>query len=336
TVALVQKKDTLWTEARHEIASEQFELPLIMVELPESPLHLFENRVHGPICVVEEGHLVTVEGFDFTHVFDLYEGTFVKISKHGVDLIQGKPKFNVWRAPTDNDRNIVAQWKKHGYERAVTHVYEAKVMRKTNEAVDIAVKFSLGGYITMPILYGEALWSVDGRGEITLNANIIVKKNAPFLPRFGLQLVMPRASEEVEFFGFGPHESYIDKHRSVRKGKFLTTVDGLFENYLMPQENGSRYGTEWVIVSNELGMGLKLTSNNEHFSFNAAHYTPEDLAAAGHPHELQKRRETVVNADYKMSGVGSNSCGPELLEKYRLNEKEFSFHLKLAPVFKED
>jgi beta-galactosidase len=156
-----------------------------------------------------------------------------------------------------------------------------------------------------------------------------------FLPRFGLQLIMPEDNEEVEYFGYGPHESYIDKHLSVRIGKYLTTVDEMFENYLMPQENGSRFGTEWVIISNELGMGLKFTGC-PNFSFNAAHYTPEDLTAAEHPHELQKRKETVLNIDYKMSGVGSNSCGPELLEKYRFDEKEFEFKLKFMPVFKED
>jgi len=118
-------------------------------------------------------------------------------------------------------------------------------------------------------------------------------------------------------------------------GKYLTTVDDMFENYLMPQENGSRYGTLWAVVSNEQGMGLKFTGCPS-FSFNASHYTPEDLTAASHPHELARRKETIVSIDYKMSGLGSNSCGPELLEKYRFNEKEFNFKVKIAPVFKED
>jgi len=82
-------------------------------------------------------------------------------------------------------------------------------------------------------------------------------------------------------------------------------------------------------------MGLKFVADTD-FSFNAAHYTPEDLTAAGHPYELNKRKETVVNIDYKISGVGSNSCGPELLEKYRLEEKEFEFNLTIISVFKED
>ncbi|MEX1029032.1 MAG: glycoside hydrolase family 2 TIM barrel-domain containing protein [Paenibacillaceae bacterium] len=329
TVTLVQKWHTLWAEAGYEVTFEQFELPVIKADKEnDSPL--------DTIMVKEDGQLVTIHGFDFLHVFDLYEGMFTKLSKHGVDLLYGKPSFHVWRAPIDNDRNIKARWRQHGFDRAKMHVYDAKIAELTAARISITVIFSLGGYITYPIAHGQATWSVDGAGEITLQTHIQVKENVLFLPRFGLQFSMPQGTEEIEYFGYGPHESYIDKRRSVRKGKYLTTVDGLFENYLKPQENGSRYGTEWVIISNEQGMGLKLTSDNEHFSFHAAHYTADDLTAAGHPHELARRDETIVNADYKMSGVGSNSCGPELLEKYQLNEKKFTFNLTLTPVFKED
>jgi beta-galactosidase len=329
TLTFILKKNTAWAEAGYEVTFEQFELPVGKVEASAI-------KALSSIDVKEEGHLITIQGYDFRHVFDLFDGTFVKISKHGVNLIQGKPKFNIWRAPTDNDRNIKLKWQQHGFDRATMHVYDAQITQKSKEAVSITVNFSLGGYITYPILHGAAVWTVDGSGEITLAVDIKVREEALHLPRFGLQFVMPQGVEEVEYFGFGPHESYIDKCRSVRKGKYLTTVDNLFENYLMPQENGSRYGTEWVIVSNEQGMGLMLTSESEHFSFNASHYTPEDLNAAGHPHELVRRAETIVNADYKIGGVGSNSCGPELLEKYRLSEKAFSFKLVITPIFKED
>jgi beta-galactosidase len=196
------------------------------------------------------------------------------------------------------------------------------------------VDFSLGGYINLPILHGVALWKVLGNGEITLSARINVRENLIFLPRFGLQLEMPKGNEEVEYFGYGPHENYIDKKQSVREGKYNTTVDEMFENYLVPQENGSRSGTKYAIISNKLGMGLKISTGKE-FSFNVAHYTPEDLTKAGHPYELNKRKETIVNIDYKMSGVGSNSCGPELLPKYQLSEKAFIFDLKIKPIFKE-
>lgn len=328
TLACVLKKDTLWAAKGHEVTFEQFELPFERVKA-------CEDKVSQPIEVKQQGALVTIEGFDFMHVFDLFEGAFVKISKNNVDMINSKLKFNVWRAPIDNDRDVKHKWFDKGYERAATHVYSAKVINIYDTSVQIEVDFSLGGYIKAPILHGKALWTVDGAGEIALDVDVQINKDNIFLPRFGLQLSMPEGNEEVEYFGNGPHENYIDKCQSAKKGKYLTTVDGMFENYLVPQENGSRCGTAWVTVSNELGMGLKFTSDKD-FSFNASHYTPEDLEAAGHPYELKKRKETIVNLDYKMSGVGSNSCGPELAEKYQLKEKEFNFKLNIISIFKED
>ncbi|WP_139902752.1 glycoside hydrolase family 2 TIM barrel-domain containing protein [Clostridium thermarum] len=328
TVSFHQKQNTLWQRKGYEVTFEQFRLPVEKIEECENSKIPF-------IKVVQEGHTVTIEGFDFCHRFDLYHGGFTSIRKNNVELISAMPKFNVWRAPTDNDRNIKHRWSAEGIDRAFMHVYRARILKQTDSCVDIAVDFSLGGYTNLPLLKGQAIWTISGSGEIALNTYVKVRENLVFLPRFGLQLQMTEGTEEVEYFGNGPHESYIDKCQSVKVGRYLTTVDEMFENYLVPQENGSRYGTQWCIISNELGMGLKFTSDNE-FSFNAAHYTPEDLTAAGHPHELKKRKETIVNIDYKMSGVGSNSCGPELLQKYRLDEKEFEFKVNIMPIFKED
>jgi len=327
-VNCVQKTDTLWAEKGYEITFEQFKLPVKKAE--------FIKKKYIPFIKLEQkDDLVTIEGFDFYHIFDLYDGAFTKVSKNYVDMITQMPKFNIWRAPTDNDRNVKNKLVEEGYDRAVTHVYDAKITDSSDTFVEIAVNFSLGGYSKYPILHGEAIWTVNGTGEILLKVKVKVRESLVFLPRFGLQLIMPSGTEEVEYFGYGPYESYLDKKQSAKKSKYLTTVDEMFENYLMPQENGSRCGTEWVIISNEFGMGLKFVADTD-FSFNAAHYTPEDLTAAGHPYELNKRKETVVNIDYKISGVGSNSCGPELLEKYRLEEKEFEFNLTIISVFKED
>ena len=330
TVSCLQKFDTPWACKGYEITFGQFELPVAV-----KTCRVYRDIMPTFINVKQEGYVLTIEGFDFRHVFDMYDGAFVRISKNNVDMISSKAKFNIWRAPTDNDRKIKSQWIQEGYDRAVQHVYEAKVTKHTDADIEITVKFSLGGYINLPLIKGEAIWTVNGKGEISLDVRANVRDNLVFLPRFGLQLAMPEGNEKVEYFGYGPHESYIDKHQSTRMGRYLLRVDDMFENYIMPQENGSRYKTEWVIVSNDQGMGLKFIGCPE-FSFNAAHYTPEDITAAKHTYNLKKRNETIVNLDYKMSGVGSNSCGPELLEKYRFDEKKFEFLLKILPVFKED
>ncbi|WP_284638588.1 glycoside hydrolase family 2 TIM barrel-domain containing protein [Paenibacillus silviterrae] len=333
TITFRTLEETAWAGVGHEITFEQFELPSANAVKAQEVVREGES----PINTSQHGHVLRVEGFDFRHAFDLYDGTFISISKHDVEMLQAPAKFAIWRAPTDNDRNVKNQWVKEGYDRAEMKVYSCSWTQTSDSLVEITVSFSLGGYIRYPLMHGEAKWSIDGTGRIALEARMKIREGLVHLPRFGLQLIMPKGAEEVEYFGYGPHESYIDKRQSSRKGKYLLSVDEMFENYIMPQENGSRYGTEWAIVSNELGMGLRFSvPAGGEFSFNAAHYTPEDLTAASHDYKLRKRKETVVHLDYKMGGVGSNSCGPELLPQYRLDEKEFTFALTVDPIFKED
>ncbi|MFM9328346.1 glycoside hydrolase family 2 TIM barrel-domain containing protein [Paenibacillus mesotrionivorans] len=334
TVSARTRQDYPWAEAGYEVVFAQFHLPAKAAGDTALSAAALEPVV--PVEAEQRGHVLAVSGFEFSHAFDLYEGVFTGITYHGVHMLAGPVSFNIWRAPTDNDRNIRHKWQIEGFDRAGMKVYNTTWSKTQAGGVEIAVHYSLGGYIRKPILHGEAVWQVDPAGGITLETRVQVREDVPFLPRFGLQMTMPAGNEEVEYFGYGPHESYMDKRHSVKKGKYLVSVDDMFENYVMPQENGSRYGADWVIVSNLLGMGLKFVSGAEHFSFNASHYTPADLDKAKHTYELSPRKETIVQLDYKLSGVGSNSCGPELLDQYRLNEKEFSFSLSITPVFKEE
>lgn len=333
TFSVRAKNETSWAEAGYELAFAQFVLATDAATAGAAPAP--STAAAPSVRASLQGDLLTVTGFDFRHVFDLGQGAFVSLTKHEVEMLAAPVKFAVWRAPTDNDRNIKLKWTDEGYDRAKMKVYDAKWSQTGDSVVEIDVVFSLGGYIRYPILKGEAKWRVDGTGQVTLNAQVRVREELVFLPRFGLQLTMPAGTEEIEYRGFGPHESYIDKRRSVRKGTYLTTVDGMFEDYVRPQENGSRYGTEWAIASNAQGMGLAF-SGPAPFSFNASHFSPEELTASAHSYELKKSKLTYVHLDYKMSGVGSNSCGPELLEPYRLDEKEIAFEIAIKPVFKED
>lgn len=321
---------TEWAEKGYEIAFKQFELPVGNVDKTE--LNLSEM---ASLQILKTNKDVVITGTDFNYVFNLYNGSFSTLTYNGLDMLSASPKFNVWRAPTDNDRNIKSEWMTEGYDRMDTHTYSVTIVSEDEKHITLCSDFSLGGYITAPILRGKAFWTVYGSGDIVLDTTVAVRDGLPFLPRFGLQLTMPKGNELVEFFGYGPHESYIDKRRSTWKSRFESTVDAMHEDYLRPQENGSHYSTEWATVTNLLGMGLLFVGMDD-FSFNVSHYTPEDITAATHPYKLKKREETIVNIDYFNSGVGSNSCGPELLPQYRLSQKDIHFKLRMKPVFKED
>lgn len=289
----------------------------------------------GKLSAQEANGKLLLNGFDFRYEFDLNRGALTKLERDGLERLAAPAMLSIWRAPTDNDRNIRQVWEQLGYDKAVMKVYRSEWDVDSNGCICIGIEYSLGAYIHAPFLRGRMEWKVASSGELTLKTTAEVGEKLPWLPRFGLELVLAPGNEEVEYSGFGPHESYIDKRLSVRQGVYLTSVDQMFVPYIVPQEFGSRYDTNWAIVSNEQGMGLRIDAPQP-FSFQAAHYKAQDLTEATHLHKLKRRPETYVHLDYRMSGVGSNSCGPELAERYRIEEKQITFELILKPINKED
>ncbi|WP_339308097.1 glycoside hydrolase family 2 TIM barrel-domain containing protein [Paenibacillus sp. FSL R5-0519] len=335
TLSFWNNQETTWASMGYEVAFAQFviheaqSLARIQEEITASPIayrQIQAEEVQGALVITGQG---------YRYVFSLDKGAFASITREGLEMLASPLRFHIWRAPIDNDTYMLGKWREEGYDRAKTKIY-GTTWEHTEDGVSLNVQFSIGASDRYPIVRGEAVWIVHHNGVIQLQTQVNVRENFPYLPRFGLEWIMPAGNEEVEYYGYGPHESYLDKHRSARKGRYLTCVDDLFQDdYVMPQENGSRYGTEWAMVTNMLGMGMKFASSRP-FSFNASHYTPEDLAPASHTYDLKPRQETVVQLDYKMSGLGSSSVGPQLLEAYRLDDKAFTFELWLKPIFKED
>ncbi|MBQ8402573.1 MAG: glycoside hydrolase family 2, partial [Clostridia bacterium] len=119
---------------------------------------------------------------------------------------------------------------------------------------------------------------------------------------------------------------------AARLGEFGTTVTDNYEPYVFPQENSSHADCGWARVTTVAGHGFLFTAETP-FSFNASHYTPEQLTRTRHHYELVPNKETTVIIDYKQSGIGSNSCGPALLKHYHFNEKDFTFTMSMKPVF---
>jgi len=283
-----------------------------------------------------DGRFVHIKGADFHHIFDTVHGAFTQISRNGVNCITAPLNFDIWRAPTDNDRAIRHRWYSFGFDKATPHIYEV-----THSGSQFTVRYAISAIAKAPVLRGTATWTVENCGRINLCTKVeVVEKRDIWqedpitLPRFGLRFTMPQGTEKVRYFGYGPGENYIDMHRSSYKGEFQTTVDDMFVNYDYPQENGARHDVDYALVTDARGFGLLFEAGENTFSLSASHYTAHDLETAMHPHELTKHDETFVHIDYKNCGIGSNSCGPQLLEKYRFNEREFSFSVSFTPVQK--
>ncbi len=161
--------------------------------------------------------------------------------------------------------------------------------------------------------------------------DVVRNMDFPELPRFGLRLFLPKEMDQVTYFGLGPEESYVDKCRAASHGIYSSSVAGLHEDYIKPQENGSHNDCDYVVVS---GAGSTIKAYGEKpFSFNASVFTQEELAGKKHNYELVPCGSTVLNLDFRQNGIGSNSCGPRPQEKYRLAEESFTFSLNLKPEY---
>ena len=173
----------------------------------------------------------------------------------------------------------------------------------------------------------KAVWTVKATGDIDVKLDVTRNPEFPELPRFGLRLFVPEKMNKVTYYGMGPQESYRDKRRATYYGLFTSDTEKLHEDYLRPQENGSHFDCDFVELKGE---NRKLTVTcKESFSFNASPYTQEELENKKHNFELENSGSTVLCIDYAQNGIGSNSCGPRLLKKYRLDEEKFSFNAKL-------
>ena len=182
----------------------------------------------------------------------------------------------------------------------------------------LTTRFAIGAIYLQNLAEGVVQWRITSGGAVTVDVKADVRENMPFLPRFGLRLFLPACMDKVQYFGFGPYESYIDKRRASSKHLYSTSVKAMHENYLKPQENGSHYDCSCVQVS---GPVVRMTVTGESFSFSASPYTQEELTQKAHAYEIEPCGSTVLCVDAMLAGIGSNSCGPELMEKYRTGTK---------------
>ncbi|MSS65001.1 glycoside hydrolase family 2 TIM barrel-domain containing protein [Velocimicrobium porci] len=279
----------------------------------------------------ETDEFVFIFGEQFQYVLDKKTGMFTKLEYAGINQIEKPMEVNIWRAPTDNDMYIKLEWYRAKYDKAYSRAYDTVVEISENR-VNIHCYMALVANTVQRILDMDTTWIIDENGAIGLNMKVKRHPEFPMLPRFGLRLFMNKNMDYVQYYGMGPMESYCDKHRASSHGIYGGYVEDLHEDYIKPQENGSHYDCSYVTVESA---HCKLEALAEKsFSFNVSAYTQEELTAKKHNFELQPSDNTILCLDYAQSGIGSNSCGPDLLEKYRLDSKEFEFGIKLIPYKK--
>ena len=269
---------------------------------------------------------IKITNSDFNFIYNKNTASFEFIESLGEVFIDTPMDFIIWRAPTDNDRKIKNDWIEAGFDQITTHVYNNEIKTYLNK-VEIISSLCLIPPYREKVLDLTVTWIIYPHGLIKCDVKANKNMKTPYLPRFGVQLKLNKSYEHVSYFGFGPYENYIDKNSSCYLGRFNSTVSEMHEDYIKPQENGSHHFCREVSISNSKKT-IYVVSEND-FAFNVSHFSVNKLTNTDHNFELNKENLTYLIIDYKQSGIGSNSCGPELPQEYRFNEKEFSYNFYL-------
>ena len=325
------KKQMPLLKPGHELGFDEIKLANEDDRNRQAVKWLEQEKEVGAIDVKENERQVVLQANDFTYVFDKRTGLFEDMQFAGRSYIDHPMELNIWRAPTDNDMYIKKEWKKAHYDAAYTRAYRIEVLQNKH-GVFIMEHVAVLADTVQKILDVEMTWKINEDGKIEAVIEAVKDKEFPELPRFGIRMFLNKKMNEVTYFGMGPQESYRDKHQASCHGLFRSKVAQMHEDYIRPQENGSHYDCDYVeITSGQYGIAAV---SNDSFSFNVSVYTQEELERASHNYELEESDSTVFCMDYAMNGIGSNSCGPDVLDKYRFAEEAFRFQFELIPFVK--
>ena len=319
-----QNKPTEWADVGYEVGFAQFiyeRAEKVKAAPALYPVELCENREEYTVTVGETVYKISK-----------FSGMITDICDNGEHLITKPVVPQIWRAPTDNDRNVQWDWRNSSIHNAKVKCYSTEVVKADENEAVILSKISLAAAPNEVVLRADVTYTVKYGMGIKIACDVKWNIQKKHYPRFGMRLTMPEGAEQMRYFGYGPNESYVDKRLASKLGEYKSTVTENYEPYVFPQENSSHWGCRWADVHTVAGHGFLFTSC-EPFSFNASHFSPEQLTETRHHYELKREPETTVMLDMRMDGIGSNSCGPELAEKYRFNETEFSSSVTIKPVF---
>ena len=325
-LSLVRKTSCSWAEAGYETALVQLELPVgkqkKQREVQEKTWEIQEDSVFLKITDEQEN------GYQFHKIKGILTGIF----KNGQNLLVSPTQLSLWRAPTDNERHMKTKWglfedniSGWNLNYLMDKCYSMEWEQK-DHTVCVSVEGALAGISRTPSSWYKICYQIcaDGSLEVKVHAKMSKNKNAIWLPRFGFEFRVPYQMEQMEYFGRGPWENYCDLYHHAPVGLYTSNASREYFPYVKPQENGNHTKVKYLTVKNpHTGETLTFEAEKE-MECQVLHYTKEELTEKKHYFELEEN-ETTIRIDYKNSGIGSASCGPELEEKDRLSEKEIEF-----------
>ncbi len=328
TIRLKQKKASPMIPAGHELAWEQFELPM------KSAAQSIDLSAMNSLSVVENENIYSVKGDAFEIAFAKNTGAISSWLINGKEVIHNDgltPSLNVFRAPVDNDAR--SEWYRLELNKLTNQLKSVKIISKVKGQVVIE---TINNYNNSKELCFSVntQYTVLGNGYVNVSQTILPHIGRVGLPRMGMTLMLNERLDNLMWFGRGPMENYPDRKSGAAFGRFKSTVDEQFVSYVRPQSNGNKEETAWLTLTDEQGEGIMVVGDDQ-MAFSALHYTENDLDRADYINQLNPRKEVVLNIDYRQLGLGNGSCGPAPLPVYQLNAQPVNFSWSLRPFTKE-
>jgi len=298
-----------------EVAHTQHELEakLIKNEIKNTPAEYEEDKLN-----------IYLKGENFSYTFSKIYGNFTSMIKNGAEQLDGLVELTAWRAPTDNDKLVKTLWGNYNiwqgenFDTQFNRVYDCEI----KEGV-ITVNGSLAGVSRQPYCKYTLTVKVNCDGVVSFDLDADIRENVIWLPRLGFEFKFRKEYSDFTYFGMGPHECYTDMRRSALYGLWESNSEKEYVNYVRPQEYGNHYGVRMLNIGE-----FKFIGNNV-FESLVSDYDSWAVSKAKHTNEIVANGSTNVRIDYKVSGIGSGSCGPLTAPKYRLDEKKISFKFEI-------
>ncbi len=321
-----------WAKKNFTMATEQFHLPWFELE---GTVVTLDNIYSQPgyngkkLKAVYSDNELSLENKDLSVKFDKKSGMLTKLNYYGQDIISNPgPVLNVFRAPLDNDKNFARQWYSLGLNDVKLASADTVCTDEGSYWQAVTNQEYTGKNCSISVC---VTYQFFNNGWIKIDSSITPNFSVSNMPRVGFALVLDEALQNVSWFGRGPWENYIDRCSGAFIDLYSMKVADMYEEYAKPQENGNRQDVKWAALTAKNGKGLLISTSNK-FSFSALPYSVADLAKARHPNELPVNNNVYLNLDIAHPGVGSGSCGPDTLQKYRVTESSYVMSYCIRPL----
>jgi beta-galactosidase/beta-glucuronidase len=325
-----------WAEKGHEIAYEQFNLPL------EVPVLDFNwDKTSTVLKMDEASDKISVSGKDFAIVFSKTTGTIASWVYQGKQLIKQGPRLNLYRAGTDNDeqwfdsKSTSVYWRKLGLNNLKHNALKVSASRLEQGVVEVTCNVMVSSPNEGDLVENTMVYKIFPEGDIYLNNNLALQSNFSAtlekgLPRVGLELVLPSGYENMQWYGKGPFENYIDRNQGAKTGLFKSTVDEQYFPYSRPQTTGNHTEVKYVGLFDNDGTGLAVYGIPS-VEASALHYSQNSLDKKS-INEVVRVDDIYLDIDLRQRGLGGASCGPDTRSAYKVDVKNYNYTIRLKPL----